>query len=87
MTDTMNLNVRISGSLRDFVAEMISDGDYENVSEYVRTLIRRDKERAEREAFEALKARLRDAFATPDGEYEFLSADDIRRRALAAARR
>ena len=87
MTETMNLNVRISGSLRDFVADAISDGDYENVSEYVRALIRRDKERAEREAFEALKMRLQDAFAVPDGEYEHLSADDIRRRALAAAKR
>lgn len=78
----MNLNVRISGSLSDYVTEAISDGDYENVSEYVRDLIRRDKERAEREAFEAMKLRLQDAFASPDEEYELLSADDIRRRAL-----
>ena len=83
----MNLNVRISGSLRDFVAETVSDGDYENVSEYVRDLIRRDKERAEREAFEAMKLRLQDAFATADSEYEYLSADDIRRRAIADAER
>ncbi|MBX3566687.1 MAG: transcriptional regulator [Rhizobiaceae bacterium] len=83
----MNLNVRISGSLRDFVTETVSDGDYENVSEYVRALIRRDKERAEREAFEAMKIRLQDAFAVPDGEYEHPSADDIRRRALAGAKR
>ncbi len=83
----MNLNVRISGSLSDFVTEAITEGDYENVSEYVRDLIRRDKARAEREAFEAMKLRLQDAFATPDHEYEQLSADDIRRRALAGARR
>ena len=83
MSDTMNLNVRISGSLRDFVTETISDGDYENVSEYVRDLIRRDKERSEREAMEAMKIRLREAFAVADSEYEYLSADDIRRRALA----
>jgi antitoxin ParD1/3/4 len=83
MADTMNLNVRISGSLRDFVTETISDGDYENVSEYVRDLIRRDKERAEREAFEAMKISLQGAFARPDSEFEYLSADDIRRRALA----
>ncbi len=83
MAETMNLNVRISGALRDFVTEAISDGDYENVSEYVRDLIRRDKERAEREAIEAMKVRLQDAFAVADAEYEYLSADDIRRRALA----
>lgn len=87
MSETMNLNVRISGSLRDFVSDAISDGDYENVSEYVRALIRRDKERAEREAFEAMKLRLQDAFAVPDSEYEHLSADDIRQRALVGVRR
>jgi putative addiction module CopG family antidote len=86
MSDTMNLNVRISGSLRDFVTETISEGDYENVSEYVRALIRRDKERAEAEAFKALKMRLQDAFAVSDSEYEYLSADDIRRRALAGTK-
>lgn len=80
----MNLNVRISGSLGDFVSEAVSDGDYENVSEYVRDLIRRDKERAEREAFEVMRLRLQDAFSRPDSDYERLSADDIRRRALAS---
>lgn len=83
----MNLNVRISGSLSEFVTEAISDGDYENVSEYVRDLIRRDKARAEREAFETMKSRLQDAFAAPDDAYEYLSADDVRRRALASAKR
>lgn len=83
MQDTMNLNVRISGSLRDYVTEAISDGDYENVSEYVRALIRRDKEQAEAKSFEAMKLRLQNAFAVPDSEYEFLTADDIRKRALA----
>ncbi len=87
MSDVMNLNVRISGSLRDFVTETISDGDYESVSEYVRDLIRRDKERAEHEAMEAMKVRLQDAFAVADSEYEHLSADDIRRRALAGTSR
>jgi len=83
----MNLNVRISGALSEFVTETISEGDYENVSEYVRDLIRRDKERAEREAFDTLRLRLQDAFSVPDSEYELLSADDIRRRALAGEER
>ena len=83
----MNLNVRISGSLSEFVTETVSDGDFENVSEYVRDLIRRDKARAEREAFAAMKMHLQDAFAAPDGDSEKLSADDIRKRALAGAKR
>ncbi len=87
MSETMNLNVRISGSLREYVTETVTAGDFENVSEYVRTLIRRDKERAEQEAFEALKLRLQDAFATPDDEYEEVSADDIRTRARTGGQR
>ena len=83
----MNLNVRISGSLSEFVTEAITEGDYENVSEYVRDLIRRDKDRAEREAVEAMRLRLQDAFLTHDSEYEYVSADDIRQRAMAGAAR
>lgn len=77
MSDTMNLNVRISGSLKDFVSHEIQQGDYENVSEYVRDLIRRDKVRAEQQAFETLKAELKLAFAAPDSDYIELSAADI----------
>lgn len=77
MSDTMNLNVRISGALKDFVTHEIQEGAYENVSEYVRDLIRRDKDRAEQHAFEALKAELKLAFAVPDSEYVELTAADI----------
>ncbi|WP_206605355.1 hypothetical protein [Methylosinus sporium] len=42
---------------------MGENGAYENVSEYIRDLIRRDKERAETAAFERLKAELAHAFA------------------------
>jgi antitoxin ParD1/3/4 len=88
MARTTTMTVRLSGALSDFVAANVGEnGSYENVSEYVRDLIRRDKDRAEREAFEAMRLRLQDAFATPDDEYELLSANDIRRRALAGARR
>ncbi len=85
MADSMNLNVRISGALRDYVEGAISQGDYENASEYVRSLIRWDKKRAEKNAYEQMKSELQLAFAAPDSEYEWLSADDIRRRATARA--
>ena len=77
MSDTMNLNVRISGSLKDFVSHEIQQGSYENVSEYVRDLIRRDKMRAEQLAFETLKAELQLAFAAPESDYIEMSASDI----------
>ena len=47
------------------------------ISEYVRELIRRDKERAEREAFDGLKAELTRAFAAPEESYRPLSATEV----------
>jgi antitoxin ParD1/3/4 len=39
---SITLNVRVNGVLGDFVAANVGDaGSYENVSEYVRDLIRR----------------------------------------------
>ena len=78
MSKLMTLNVRVSGALGDFVAANIGEnGAYENVSEYVRDLIRRDKERAEGHAFERLKAELQRAFAAPDESYEVIDADAL----------
>ena len=72
------MTVRLSGALRDFVSANVGEnGSYENVSEYVRDLIRRDKERAEREALKRLKAELTRAFVAPDNSYHPLSASEI----------
>ena len=76
--DAMTLNVRISGALRDHVAENIGDdGLFENVSEYVRDLIRRDHARVQEERFQALKAELTRAFATPEDQFVMTSAEDV----------
>lgn len=78
MPRTTTMTVRLSGPLSDFIAENVGpDGEYENVSEYVRDLIRRDKERAESEAFERLKAELQRAFAAPDTAYRPLTAAEV----------
>ena len=72
------MTVRLSGTLSDVVAANVGeDGAYENVSEYIRDLIRRDKERIELQSFERLKAELSLAFAAPDDAYELVSAADI----------
>jgi putative addiction module CopG family antidote len=84
MADSMNLNVRISGALKDHVTLTVSEGDYENVSEYVRDLIRKDKREREAEAFAALRAELQLAFAQPDEDYQLVTKDEI--IALAAER-
>lgn len=82
MTKTMTLNVRVSGALGEFVAANVGEaGDYENVSEYVRDLIRRDKARVEGEAFERLRAELTRAFSAPDSSFQALDADAVIARA------
>ncbi|ARU18474.1 addiction module antitoxin (plasmid) [Croceicoccus marinus] len=74
----MTLNVRVSGALKDFVARNVGeDGAYDNVSEYVRDLIRRDKERLEAEQFARLKAELKTAFAVPESAYHTLDVDTV----------
>lgn len=75
---TTTMTVRLSGVLRDFVTANVSEhGAYENVSEYVRDLIRRDKERKETDTFDRLKAELAHAYAAPEATYRPLTAADV----------
>jgi putative addiction module CopG family antidote len=72
------MTVRLGGALSDFVAENVGEnGAYENVSEYIRDLIRRDKARAEEEAFERLKVELQHAFSAPETSYTPLTAAEV----------
>lgn len=78
MSRTTTMTVRLSGTLGDFVAANVGEnGAYENVSEYIRDLIRRDKERMEVQAFDRLKVELKHAFSTPDSSYEPLTAAEV----------
>jgi antitoxin ParD1/3/4 len=78
MARTTTMTVRISGELSEFVAANVGeDGLYENISEYVRDLIRRDKERVENEAFERLKAELQLAFSAPEDSYVEMTAEQF----------
>ena len=87
MRRTTTMTVRLGGALSEFVSANVGEnGSYENVSEYIRDLIRRDKERSEREAFERLKAELERAFAAPDESYRSLSASDVIARNAPRAR-
>lgn len=81
MNKPVTLNVRVGGALGEFVAANVGpDGAYENVSEYVRDLIRKDKREAEERSFERLKAELSRAFAAPEADYERVSAADVIKR-------
>jgi len=78
---TTTMTVRISGDLSEFVAQNVGEyGSYENVSEYVRDLIRHDKQRIEAEAFEALKAELQMAFSAPDSAFVSVTLEEVLER-------
>lgn len=78
MPRTTTMTVRVGGVLSDFVARNVGeDGAYENISEYVRDLIRRDKQRVEQEAFDRLRAELTLAFAAPEESYRPLTAAEV----------
>jgi antitoxin ParD1/3/4 len=78
MARTTTMTVRLSGALSDHVSANVGEsGAYENVSEYIRDLIRRDKERGEQELFERLRAELQHAFAAPESSYQPLTAADV----------
>jgi len=85
MPGSMSLNVRISGALKDFVNREVTDGAYENNSEYVRDLIRRDKDRLEEERFQMLKAELHRAFSAPDDQFVEITKEEFFTRKNASA--
>ncbi len=78
MPNTKTMRVRLNRALGDFVSACAGENEaYGNVSEYIRDLIRRDKERWEREAFDRLKAELTLAFKAPDDSFHPLPASDV----------
>lgn len=78
MSRTTTMTVRLNETLNDFVTAQVGEhGAYENISEYVRDLIRRDKEHAENEKFERLKTELAHAYAAPESAYKPLTAAEV----------
>jgi len=78
MTSPTTLTVRLNSTLACFVAANVGEtGRYDNVSEYIRDLIRRDQAQVEQVRFERLKAELMHAFRAPDETFHPLTAADI----------
>lgn len=78
MSKQTTMTVRVSGALSEFVASNVGEhGTFENVSEYLRDLIRKDKEQKEQQAFERLKSELQLAFSTSDASYKTLTASEV----------
>lgn len=73
------INVRLSGKLRKFVnAQTGEDGLFENVSEYIRSLIRQDYERDENRKWSRLHQELSDGINADEAEFEYISLEDIK---------
>jgi putative addiction module CopG family antidote len=75
-----SIHVKVGGLLQAHVQQQIGkDGLYENASEYIRALIRRDLETRD-EAWEALAKELAPAMRADDSEFVPVTADDVIRR-------
>jgi Arc/MetJ-type ribon-helix-helix transcriptional regulator len=72
-----SIHVKVSGALQDHIQQQIGDdGLYENASEYIRALIRRDLQTRD-EAWDALQKELAPAMRADDSEFVAVSAVDV----------
>jgi antitoxin ParD1/3/4 len=72
-----NVNVRVTGELRTHLQQQIGPaGLYENASEYIRDLIRRDLH-DRREAWAWLRQELEPALRAATGDYIAVTAEDV----------
>ena len=75
-----NINVRIKGALQTHLQQQVGEhGLYENASEYIRALIRRDL-KSRNESWEWLKRELEPALRADEGSFVTVTAEDVIRR-------
>ncbi|MBB3646880.1 Arc/MetJ-type ribon-helix-helix transcriptional regulator [Rhizobium sp. BK619] len=72
-----SIHVKVSGALQDHIQQQIGDGGlYENASEYIRALIRRDLQTRD-EAWDVLQKELAPAMRAADSEFITVTAEDV----------
>ncbi len=72
-----NINVRVTGELKKHLAQQTGpSGLYDNASEYVRSLIRRDLKN-QCETWDWLARKLEPALRADDSSYVAVTADDV----------
>lgn len=75
-----SIHVKVGGQLETHIRQQTGDnGLYENASEYIRALIRRDLQTRD-EAWEALQKELAPAMRADDTEFVSVTAEDVIRR-------
>lgn len=67
---TETLNISLPSPLRRYVEERVERGDYGNTSEYIRELIRKDREEQDRRTLEQIETKVLAAIESLErGEY------------------
>lgn len=75
-----SIHVRVGGQLQAHLQQQIGEnGLYENASEYIRALIRRDLQ-TRNEAWDWLKRQLEPGLRADESEFQAVSAQDVIRR-------
>ncbi|RLL49700.1 transcriptional regulator [Mariprofundus sp. EBB-1] len=75
-----NINVRIKGELQTHLQQQVGEhGLYENASEYIRALIRRDLKSRD-ESWDWLKRNLEPALRADESEFIEVTAENVIRR-------
>jgi putative addiction module CopG family antidote len=75
-----SIHVRVGGLLQAHLQQQIGEnGLYENASEYIRALIRRDLQ-TRNEAWDWLKSQLEPGLRAGESEFQAVSAQDVIRR-------
>lgn len=81
MRSMAQMNISIPEALKGWAESRVAEGRYSSTSDYVRDLVRRDQEEAEK--FGRLKAAIEEGLASgeTDATIESIIADSRRRRA------
>jgi putative addiction module CopG family antidote len=75
-----SIHVRVGGPLQAHIRQQIGEsGLYENASEYIRALIRKDLQ-SQDHAWEWLRKQLEPALRADESEFKAVSAEDVIRR-------
>ena len=73
------LNVSLPEQLRSWITEQVGEGRYSSASDYLRDLIRDDMKHRE-QGMQLLSNYLKPLTDTPDNQFVFVSAADVKTR-------
>ena len=76
----VTLNVSLPGQLRNWIVQQVDTGRYSSASDYLRDLIR-DDIRQQNQSVQWLANQLKPLLATPDEDFVYVTAEDVKSRA------